>query len=87
MARSVESISAVTAEAAHGLTEIADATTGLDRLTAELRALVDRFRTDTPASADVGGDGYARRTADRTGAALISVEVPPVPAGVCPVHH
>ena len=67
MARSIEMISAVSQESAQSLGQIADAAGGLGRLTEELRALMDEFRTTgTPVSGSGAplaaplGDGHAR---------------------------
>jgi methyl-accepting chemotaxis protein len=85
MARSVEMISSVSAEAAQGVGQIAEAAGGLSRLTEELRGLVGQFRTEgsRPQQHEAGGapersfggDGHARMPA------------PPRTAGGCPFPH
>ena len=58
VAQAVDAISSVSAESAQGLSSIASATSSLESLSADLRALVERFRTDgTAGSLHVGPGG------------------------------
>jgi methyl-accepting chemotaxis protein len=87
MARSVEAISSVSAEAARGVSQIAEAAGGLGQLTEELRGLVGQFRTDVaaPATARGGGPSHTAAASGDGHGSLRPAALRPV--GGCPVGH